>query len=303
MATRPLDLDKFFNETNQRRTKRLIDNFHDQHYIRNYASDSWSIHPSIRDYRRDLHSASVGMMSMSTATGNLVYVVDDDAAIARLVSVNLAARGYRVKQFSEGKSALDCLGEDAQDLVILDILMPGISGLEVASRVRRVSTVPIMMLSVRDETSAKLAALDLGVDDYVTKPFRLEELLARVRAILRRSDQRKPAASSTGSVFHRGALTIDLDRLQVVCNNRRIHLTHHEWAIVRILVQHAGKVISPRQILQEVWGPEYGDEGDYIRTYITRLRKKLEQDPRNPQYILTERGLGYRMVVPDSQGE
>ncbi|PKB78073.1 MAG: hypothetical protein BZY88_19985 [SAR202 cluster bacterium Io17-Chloro-G9] len=242
-------------------------------------------------------------MSESSATASLVYVVDDDAAIARLVSVNLAARGYRVKQFSEGKSVLDCLDDDAPDLMILDIVMPGINGLEVASLVRQVSTVPIMMLSVRSETTAKLAALDLGADDYVTKPFRIEELLARVRAILRRSAQSKTVGPSSDSVFQYGALIIDVDRLQVVSNNRRVHLTHHEWAILRILVHHAGTVISSRQLLQEAWGPEYGDEGDYIRTYITRLRRKLEQDHRKPRYILTERGLGYRMIEADPKGE
>ena len=141
MAKRRLDSNDI-DETDQRRTRRFIDKLYTQPYIRNYASDSWSNHPSIRDYRRSLHSASVGEMSESTGTGSLVYVVDDDAAIARLITVNLAARGYRVRQFSEGKSALDSLGEDAPDLVILDILMPGINGLEVASQVRRVSTRP-----------------------------------------------------------------------------------------------------------------------------------------------------------------
>jgi DNA-binding response OmpR family regulator len=135
-------------------------------------------------------------MSESSTSGSLVYVVDDDAAIARLVSVNLAARGYRVKHFSEGQSVQECLGVDSPDLMILDIVMPGINGLEVASRVRQVSTIPIMMLSVRDKTSAMLAALDLGADDYVTKPFRIEELLARVRAMLRRSDQAKAGGGS-----------------------------------------------------------------------------------------------------------
>ena len=285
--------------TKQRPNRRIIANFLKQYYISDYPSHSWSNHPSIRDLRRGSNAAGVELMPETSTSESLVYVVDDDAAIARLVSVNLAARGYRVKQFSEGESVLECLGVDSPDLVILDIVMPGINGLEVASRVREVSTIPIMMLSVRDEASAKLAALDLGADDYVTKPFRIEELLARVRAILRRTNQAKTAGLQPGSFFRYGDLTIDLDRLQAAVNNIKIHLTHHEWAILRILLRHAGKVISPRQLLQEAWGPEYGDEGDYIRTYITRLRKKLEVDPRDPRYILTERGLGYRLVEAD----
>ena len=285
--------------TGQLRSSGIVDNSPGEYYIPHYAPHSWSNHPSIRDFRRRLNSAGVGLMSEPSGTASLVYVVDDDEAIARLVSVNLAARGYRVKQFSEGKSALDSLVADSPHLMILDVVMPGINGLEVASQVRQVSTVPIMMLSVRGETSAKLAALDLGADDYVTKPFRVEELLARIRAILRRSDQVNATVPPPGLVFQYGALNIDVDRLQVVSGNRRVHLTHHEWAILRILVQHAGKVISSRQLLQEAWGPEYGDEGDYIRTYVTRLRRKLERNPRNPEYILTERGLGYRLVEAD----
>ena len=225
-----------------------------------------------------------------------MYVVDDDVAMARLVSVNLAARGFRVKQFTGGNEALNSLKQDRPDLVILDLLMPDSDGLEVAKAIREFSQVPILVLSVRDETAAKLAALDIGADDYITKPFRVEELLARVRAVLRRSTAPKTAAAASSYSYRSGELLIDLDSMRVTTHTQPVQLTPREWATLSVLVKHAGRVVSSRQLLQEAWGDDYGDEGDYVRTYITRLRRKLEPDPHNPRYILLERGLGYRLI-------
>lgn len=220
--------------------------------------------------------------------------MDDDATISRLVSRSLAARGYRVKEFNSGTVAMAGLRRDNPDLIILDVLMPEVDGLEVTRRIRRLSQVPILVLSVQDEPSVKLAALDLGADDYLTKPFRVDELLARMRAILRRTAQTVPDPAP--NAYRSGNLLIDVARLRVVSHGRPIQLTPQEWAVLQVLVKYAGRVVSSRRLLQEAWGPDYGDEGDYVRTYVTRLRQKLEPDPRNPRYILLERGLGYRLA-------
>ena len=237
---------------------------------------------------------------MHLDTGSsLVYVIDDDTEIARLVSVNLTARGFRVKQFESGSGAIAGLQIDHPDLVILDIVMPYPDGLEVTKQIRQVSRVPILILSVRDEIASKLTALDLGADDYLTKPFRMEELLARIRAILRRTTPAVMGSSASSYDYRSDELLIDLDNLRVLSHNQQIKLTPREWALLRVFVQHAGRVVSPRHLLQEAWGADYGDEKDYVRTYVTRLRRKLEPDPRHPRYILLERGLGYRLTDED----
>ena len=228
-------------------------------------------------------------MIQTSINDDLIYVDDDDHAISKLVAFNLKARGYQVKQFDNGGAVLDDLAADGPALIIMDFLMPGVNGLEVTRKVREVSTVPIIILSVRDETLDKMAALDMGADDYVTKPFRVEELLARVRAILRRS-ARPSDSSGSDSHYQCGDLSIDLECQEVSSHEKLVHLTQQEWAILKVLVYHAGSVVSPRHILQRGWGD------DYVRTYITRLRKKLEADPGNPCLILSERGQGYRLV-------
>ena len=236
-------------------------------------------------------------MTQFSTNNHLIYVVDDDTAIARLLSVNLTARGYQVKEFNSGLQAVSDLQADDPDLVILDIMMPGIDGLEVTRRIRQVSQVPILILSVLDETASKLTALDLGADDYLTKPFRIEELLARTRAILRRTAQTTKEESVQSIWDYRsGELYVDLDGLRVVSHGCSKQLTPREWALLRVFIKHAGQVVAPRTLLKEAWGPDYGDEGDYVRTYVNRLRRKIEPEPNQPRYLLLERGLGYRLV-------
>lgn len=230
---------------------------------------------------------------------HLIYVVDDDEAVANLVFQNLKFQGYRVQVFYSGESMLAELQHGFPDLIILDIMMPGIDGVEVARRLREFSSVPILILSIQNDVSLKATVLDLGADDYLTKPFDIAELSARIRAILRRS---AVTQSSQGrNVYQSGQLNINLDSGLVSIDGVPIRLTPHEWSVLRALVKHVGQVVTPRQLLQEAWGPDYGDEGDYVRTYITRLRHKLEVDPKNPRYILLEWGFGYRLADPDSE--
>ena len=230
--------------------------------------------------------------------GKKIVVVDDDPGILRLISSNLEARGYEAPAFSSGTPALEYLGEQRPDLVILDILLPGVDGMELVRRIRGSSGVPIMMVSGKEEVNTKLEALDLGADDYLTKPFSVEELLARVRAILRRCDTINPMDAM--SIYQCEDLEVDLDRSEVTRSGEEVKLSAREWAVLRTFVKYVGKVVSHRMLLQQAWGPEYGDEGDYVRTYVTRLRKKLEPEPQNPRYIVTERGMGYRLVSPSA---
>ena len=231
----------------------------------------------------------------------LVYVVDDDVSIADLVSHTLKTQGYEVRPFYRGESMLEGMRGEDPDLIILDVMMPGTNGVEVARRVREFSQVPIIMLSVRSDVNTKAIALNTGADDYLTKPFAVEELIARVRAILRRTD---PARNNrSGGVYRTGDLCVDLEGGPVTVGERTVKLTPHERRVLRVLAKYAGQVVTPRQVLQEAWGPDYGDEGDYVRAYVTRLRRKLEPDPKRPRYILLEWGYGYRLAAEDSDGE
>ena len=228
-------------------------------------------------------------MAQFTTNNHLISVVDDDTAIARLVSVNLTARGYRVKEFDRGLQAIAGLKIDDPDLVIMDLMMPDLDGLEVTRQIRQVSQVPILILSV----------LDLGAEDYLTKPFRIEELLARTRAILRRTAPatKEDSLQSTWD-YRSGELYVDLNGLRVVSHGHGKQLTPREWALLRVFIQYAGQVVAPRTLLKEAWGPNYGDEGDYVRTYVNRLRRKIEPEPNQPRYLLLELGLGYSLVEP-----
>ena len=236
---------------------------------------------------------------MRQTTPNLIYIVDDEIDITRLISRHLVASGYQTKVFNDGDSVVNSLRQDLPALIILDILMPGINGLELAADIRRISQAAILMLSVVADPLTKSEALNLGADDYLTKPFQSEELISRVRAILRRP--RGPGIGTTPSSTHfsSGELDIDLERLQVESHGRLVELTPMEWAVLSVLVRNAGRVVTPQQILQDVWQQEHALEDPYVRIYINRLRKKLEPDPQQPRYILLARRLGYRLIEGD----
>ena len=218
-----------------------------------------------------------------------VLVVDDEPQIRRALGTNLKARGYEVDLAGTGEEALLMAADHHPDVVILDIGLPGIDGIEVVRGLRGWTTVPIIMLSVREDEADKVEALDAGADDYVTKPFGMNELLARMRAALRRNAPAEEEAVVTTADF-----AIDLAAKKVHKGDDDVHLTPTEWGIVEMLVRHQGKLVSQRQLLQEVWGPQYEKEANYLRVYMAGLRRKLEPVPSQPRYFITEPGMGYR---------
>lgn len=228
---------------------------------------------------------------MTTKTKRIL-VAEDEAALRDFVSRNLRARGFEVLEASNGLEAIALWERENPQLLILDIMMPRMDGLEVCRRVREYSTVPIIVLTALDEEPDKVAALNLGADDYLTKPFGVEELLARVHAVLRRT-QWEITPKVTG-VKEFGDISIDLEGHVVRVRGNEVRLSRTEFALLKQLVTHAGKVLTHRMLLQSIWGPEYGGEAEYLRVYINRLRHKLEVDPANPRYLLTEQGVGYR---------
>ncbi len=225
-----------------------------------------------------------------------ILLAEDEVALRDFVSRNLRARGFEVLEASNGLEAMALWERENPHLLILDIMMPRMDGLEVCRRVREHSAVPIIVLTALDAESDKVAALDLGADDYLTKPFGVEELLARVRAVLRRT-QWEVVPPATG-VKRFGDLEIDLSGHIVRLQGVEVRLSPIEFSLLEQLVTHAGKVLSHRMLLQRIWGPEYGGEAEYLRVYINRLRQKLEHDPAHPRYLLTEPGVGYRFVAP-----
>jgi two-component system KDP operon response regulator KdpE len=222
-------------------------------------------------------------------SGPRVLVVDDEPQIRRALRVGLAGRGYQVELASSGEEALDLAAVTPPDVVILDLMLPGLSGLEVCKALREWSQVPIIVLSAKGEERDKVEALDLGADDYLTKPFGMDELLARIRAALRRVSDEPPA-----SVLEIGELRLDQARRLVTSRGREIHLTPTEYEMLRYLMVNAGKVITHRTLLQAVWGPNYEDAMQTLRFFIVQLRRKIEPDPSRPTYIRTEPGVGYR---------
>lgn len=221
-----------------------------------------------------------------------VLVVDDEPQIRRALGTNLRARGYDVVLAATGEEALTLAAERHPDVVILDLGLPGIDGIEVVRGLRGWATMPIVVLSVREGEADKVAALDAGADDYVTKPFGMNELLARLRAALRRA-----APAEEQAVIVTDAFTIDLAAKRVTRDGAEVHLTPTEWHLVEMLVRHQGKLVSQRQLLQEVWGPQYETETNYLRVYLAQVRRKLEPDPSQPRYFITEPGMGYRFEL------
>jgi two-component system, OmpR family, KDP operon response regulator KdpE len=224
-----------------------------------------------------------------------VLIVDDEPQIRRFLRTALSAHGYRVIEASCGREAMTLTATERPELMLLDLGLPDIEGLEVIHRLREWSTVPIIVVSVRGQEAKKIEALDSGADDYVTKPFGMGELLARIRAALRHRLQ----AEVDEPVFRSAGLTVDLIRRIVTVDGREVKLTPKEYDLLRVLVTHAGKVITHQHLLREVWGPGSVHETHYLRVYIGQLRQKLEPDPAQPRYILTEPGVGYRLRMDD----
>jgi len=225
----------------------------------------------------------------------LVLVVDDEPQILRVIRTSLPLRGYEVITASSGEEALNQISKQVPDLIILDLVMPEMSGLDVCRRVREFSSVPIIVLSAKGSESDKVAALDLGADDYVTKPFGMDELLARVRAVLRRL----AVSESENRVLTVGDVTIDVDERRVVVAKKEVKLTPKEFDVLKYLVSNAGKVVTHRALLQAVWGWESTDQTEYLRVFINQLRRKIEPDASHPCYILTEPWVGYRFNPQD----
>ncbi|MDX6286616.1 MAG: two-component system, OmpR family, operon response regulator KdpE [Frankiales bacterium] len=218
-----------------------------------------------------------------------VLLVDDEPQLLRALGINLRARGYDVITANDGADALTVAARHPPDLVLLDLGLPDMEGVEVVAGLRAWSTAPIIILSARHEQAQKVAALDAGADDYVTKPFGVDELLARIRATLRRASPVEDTAVVTTEAF-----TVDLAARTVRTEAGEVRLTPTEWHILEILVRHPGKLVSQQQLLREVWGPAYSTETNYLRVYIAQLRRKLEPLPSRPRYLLTATGLGYR---------
>jgi len=219
-----------------------------------------------------------------------VLVVDDERAIRRFLRTSLTAHGYAVYEASNGQEALSAVIGDRPDLIILDLGLPDLNGIEVARQLREWTQIPIIVLSVREEEATKVAALDVGADDYLTKPFGIAELMARIRVAMRHTDQ------PTGEpVFEVGDLRMDRARRQVMMAGNEIVLTPTEYDLLRVLVQHAGKVLTHRQLLRQVWGVGYELETHLLQVNISNLRRKIEPDPSRPSYIITEVGVGYRL--------
>jgi len=224
-----------------------------------------------------------------------ILVVDDEAQIRKALSVNLTARGYEVDLAASGEEALAHAAAHHPDLVLLDIGLPGIDGVAVVEGLRGWTTVPIIMLSVRDDEADKVRALDAGADDYVTKPFGMNEVLARLRAALRRHQPAPEQPMVTTEAF-----VIDLaQKTATLPNGEHVHLTPTEWSIVEALVRHPGRLVTQRQLLQQVWGPQYEHETNYLRVHLAAIRKKLEPEAGRPRYFVTEPGIGYRFE-PDA---
>ena len=224
-----------------------------------------------------------------------VLVVDDEPAIVRAVGAGLRARGYEVRTAPTGQAAIDSVALDAPDVVVLDLGLPDIDGVEVCRRIRGWTDVPIIILSAEGSDERKVLALDEGADDYVTKPFSMPELLARVRVALR---HRALDDDSEEAVLAVGDLRVDVARHEVAVGGRPVELTPKEFAFLTLLARWPGRVLTHRMILQEVWGPEYGTETQYLRVYASQLRKKLQDDPEHPR-LVTEPGVGYRLVADD----
>jgi two-component system, OmpR family, KDP operon response regulator KdpE len=227
------------------------------------------------------------------AQGARILVVDDEPQIRRSLQVSLESRGYAVEAVDSGPLAISSFYNRHPDLMIVDVLMPEMNGVEVVRRIRESSAVPIIMLSVLGDEQHKVDALEGGADDFITKPFGMEELLARIHSLLRRA----AGVHSLQPIFVAGNLSVNFDRREVALDGISIKLTPTEYNLLKYMIEHAGKVLTHRMLLKEVWGPAYAEQAQYLRVFIGQLRKKLEKDPTRPRFILTDSGVGYRFCT------
>jgi two-component system KDP operon response regulator KdpE len=225
----------------------------------------------------------------------MVLVIDDEPQILRALRINLSVRGYDVITASSGAAALRAAAERRPDVVVLDLGLPDMSGIDVLAGLRGWMTAPVVVLSARTDPSQKVEALDAGADDYVTKPFSMDEFLARLRAAVRRG---AAAASDTAQpVIHTAAFSVDLAAKMVTRQGANVHLTPTEWGMLEILVRNPGKLVGQEELLKEVWGPTHTNQSHYLRVYLAQLRRKLEDDPSHPKHLITEAGMGYRFQL------
>ena len=231
---------------------------------------------------------------MSAPTGARLLVVDDEPAILRTVRANLGGHGFRVDTAETAREAVE-RAQAHPDLILLDLGLPDGDGLDVIRTIREHSETPIIVLSARGGEGDKVRALDLGADDYLTKPFGVDELYARIRVALRHTARTRGAAP----VFRTGQLSVDLERRRVTVDGEEIHLTPTEYGLLVVLVRNADRVVTDAMLLRQAWGPEYGEEDHYLHVYVARLRKKIERDPQRPRYLVTEPGVGYRLLTEE----
>ena len=222
--------------------------------------------------------------------GARILAVDDEPSIRRSLQVHLEGKGYVVLMAPNGEEAMKTFAQHVPDVVIADLVLPGMDGIELTRQIRQASTVPIIVLSAIGEDQKKVEALECGADDYVTKPFNMDELVARVRALLRRAANSQEAEP----IWRSGDLSVNFERRQVMVNGESVKLTPKEYDLLKYLIQHAGKVMTHRMLLSAVWGPAHEEEAQYLRVFVSQLRKKLKEDPARPQYIQTDPGVGYR---------
>ena len=224
-------------------------------------------------------------------SGKTVLVVDDESRMVEFIAMNLELEGFRVVRAANGSEALEKASKEHPDLVLLDIMMPEMDGFETLQGLRETSSVPVIFLTAKSEEVDRIKGLDLGADDYITKPFSPRELVSRIRAVLRRTE---PAAVTTSEIVVDNELRVNFDQRKVIVRGQEVRLRPTEYRLLYQLVTNAGKLLTHEVLLSRVWGAEYRDEDQYVRLYITYLRQKIEKDPKNPKYILSERGLGYR---------
>lgn len=222
-----------------------------------------------------------------------ILLIEDDLHIRRFLRASLPTQGYELLEAENGRAGLGLAAAQVPDLILLDLGLPDMEGIEVLRQVRAWSQVPVIVLSARDQEREKVATLDAGADDYLTKPFGVGELMARIRVGLRRSSQAQEGAQET--VFSMGNITVDLEKRRVFRGTEEIHLTPIEYKLLTTLIKHRGKVVTHRQLLKEVWGPSYMDQNPYLRIFILNLRRKLEDNPTRPAFLLTDPGVGYRL--------